>query len=305
MIAMKERLQSRIRSIEEENEREKKEIAASMEAYVRRAAEVQRARAVEKEAEQEAEQAKEADAGEGGGKADHAQASLVESEYIRPFLGAAPPRQRALGVDEEKGAKMFLNKKLAQLSNKREKVERTAADILAGIKSTCATSEKAEQYAGILIERINEQARAQVSANPQSAYGFALLFFLVSNGLAQTHGVGLADTFRHAVFSSIGPFQDILAMYRIYFTILSVSESKEEAWKFISSLLNHVEGLGDTINPLVANVFLEVLGPQMGRWFRDEWPQVLEYVEAKYVPLLDARFSSEITRLVSLARQPR
>lgn len=309
--------------IQDANRKEKEKIDAEMREYVlklrekeekRKREEEQREREREErqrrreESARKTEEEEEIKEGERT-KAKHMQAFPVKSELIKETADAiAALLKQAKGEEglnplgERKVAVfMFLSKKMSQIGTEDTKVRGISSEIYRHMCDTCRGSTAAEyQYMDLLVKKVCEQAHVQVAASPNAARGYALLLGSFDALLKRDRSVpvGVIEMFKMAVFCPRSEaLEYCVAGHRIYFLLLVLAENKREAWEYISSLLNFVALPISTANPYVLDLFIEVLGASMSRWFGVSWQSILEYVRNKYLPLLGKEHAPAITRI--------
>ncbi|KAI5193231.1 hypothetical protein NEMIN01_2428 [Nematocida minor] len=221
---------------------------------------------------------------------------LVVSEHIADELGKHKDPSNKLSPEEKTEAILLLNKRLSQVNNTREKTE-MIAHVIISYKNQKITQDKTGAYTVLIIRRLVEQIKAQVSTNKESAVGYAYLLSYLS------HEIGdILERYKYIMYSSMLPLDCLLGMYRVYFVFLKNTENLNEAWLFISSLLNYIEEINSTFNPSVLLVFLDSLNGAMGTVFNNSWGKILEYIRTKYLPLVDDRYKTEIQQIKSIIR---
>ncbi|KAH9387312.1 uncharacterized protein NEMAJ01_2208 [Nematocida major] len=221
---------------------------------------------------------------------------LVVSEYIEQEVSRPQAPAEELSIEEKASAIQMLNKRLSQVNNTKEKAQ-MISNIIATYIQQNIPSNKLESFKAVLLRRLIEQVKAQVSTNKESALGYSYLLICLGNRMP------LLEKYRFFMFTSALPLDCLLGMYRVYFSTLANTQEWAHAWEFISSLLNYTEEINSTFNPCVVWVFLEVLRPEMHRVYSTAWAKIEEYLQRVYVPLIDPKkYKTEIQQIEALLR---
>ncbi|KAI5189306.1 hypothetical protein NECID01_0501 [Nematocida sp. AWRm77] len=219
---------------------------------------------------------------------------IVVSSFIDETVREEEGPFEELSLEEKKSLIVMLNKRLAQINNTQEKVA-VIANIVLQYTAQNVRAEKTGSFLHVLIGRLTEQIKAQVSANKSSALGYALFILRMCEAYPP-----LFNMYKKTLFKSILPLDYMLGMYRVYFTMLKESGNAKEAWEFISSLVNCTENVNNTFNPCVVNVFLDVMDSAMAGMFKQSWVNVSRCIYTEYLPLLNERFVSNIASIKTI-----
>ncbi|KAI5166710.1 hypothetical protein NEIG_00609 [Nematocida sp. ERTm5] len=220
---------------------------------------------------------------------------LVISEYIEKEI-TAPKAEKSekLSPQEKAQAVQLLNKRLSQVNNTQEKTKIISNLVIEYIQQNIPNT-KLDAFTVILLKRMIEQIKAQVSTNKESAVGYAYLLMWLSQSIPN-----LISKYKYTMFTSALPLDCLLGMYRVYFTVLKESNNPGDAWTFISSLLNYTEEISSTFNPCVISVFLDVLLLFMRNIYTKSWFKIEDYIKNIYLPLVDSKkYATEILQIKS------
>lgn len=212
---------------------------------------------------------------------------LVVSSFIEEVAAQEEERAAEMPAAEKASAVGFLNKRLSQINNTQEKVRLISQFTLDYMRSSVQGAHT-KSFLLLVIKRMLEQIKVQVSANKASAQGYALFLLALSE-----HFPGIVAEYRRVVFKSVLPMEYVLGMYRVYFTLLRETRNTAEAWSFISELLNHHEDIDTTFNPCVVSVFVDVLRDAMRQRYREPWFRVETCILTQYLPELHKKFSKD------------
>ncbi|KAI5160633.1 hypothetical protein NEAUS03_1278 [Nematocida ausubeli] len=217
---------------------------------------------------------------------------LVISEYIEAEITTPPPPFEKLSAQEKAQVVQLLNKRLAQVNNTQEKTQLIASLVLEYIQQNIPAT-KVDSFIVLFLKRVIEQIKAQVSTNKESALGYAYLIIWLSQKIPN-----LLRKYKYTMFTSALPLDCLLGMYRVYFTILKQMGEMEDAWSFIHSLLKYTEDIGNTFNPCVLAVFLDVLQDPMRCTYREKWMEMEAYIQNVYIPAVDpSRYKTEMQQI--------
>lgn len=223
---------------------------------------------------------------------------LVVSEYIAEELSRPRDPVEKISPEEKTEIVLLLNKRLSQVNNTQEKT-RGIAQLIASYFSENISSSKSTAFDSLVIRRLIEQIRVQVSANKESSLGYAYFLIFLSESRPK-----ILSMYKERMFSTVMPFDCLLGMYRVYFTLIKTVGKLESAWEFIASLLNYTEEINDTLNPAVLLVFLDVLNEKMKEKYNRSWDKILEYIRNIYIPLIDdSKYKTEIHQITSIVNR--
>jgi len=212
---------------------------------------------------------------------------LIVSSYIEDEIAEKEEPTEDLTVQEKTNAIAFLNKRLSQINNTEEKVAMICNYTYAYVRENVHPS-KINSFTKILIKRVLEQIKVQVSANPPSSLGYSLFLIFLSKQFPN-----IIKAYKRTIFTSVLSLDYVLGMYRVYFVILKETKNLEEAWAFGVELANYVENTENTFNPCVLHVFLEVLNETMRRAYKNAWHSVEKCILTQYLPVLSSSFSKD------------
>ncbi|KAI5172885.1 hypothetical protein NEFER03_1901 [Nematocida sp. LUAm3] len=218
---------------------------------------------------------------------------LVVSEAIEEALSEPFKPLQTLTIEEKVEAIKLLNKRVSQINNTWEKVRMIGGIVMKYLQEHVIPQKK-DSFLEVLIGRISEQARNQVSTNKNSALGYAMFLVFLSQ-----YFPSILPMYRRSTFSAVVPLDCLLGMYRIYFHVLKETGNLEEAWTFIASLLNYNEEVVKTFNPGIIPVFLDVLDEKMDEKYTGKWKSIKKLIKEQYIPSLDKKFLTEIVSIES------
>lgn len=219
---------------------------------------------------------------------------LVVSSFIEEVAAEPDYPFEELSLEDKKELIIMLNKRLSQVNNTQEKAA-TIAQIVSQHAMQRVPPNKVNSFFQVLVGRLAEQIKVQVSANKSSALGYGRFMLCLSKVYPQ-----LLPFYRKTLFKSILPLEYLLGMYRVYFTLLKETGNTAEAWEFIASLINCTEDVNSTFNPRVVSVFLDELRDAMDAAFRQDWRGLASCIRGEYLPLLSDRFATDISAIGTL-----
>lgn len=219
---------------------------------------------------------------------------LVVSDYIADELSKPKEPVEKLSIEEKTETILLLNKRLSQVNNTQEKAQMIVR-VITSYRSNNISSSKYSAFRSLIIKRLIEQIRAQVSANKDSALGYAYFLLFLSNEME-----GIIEAYKYAMFSSVVPFDCLLGMYRVYFTLLKTVNNFTELWEFVASLLNYTEGINTTFNPSILLIFLDILFNEMSEKYGRTWDKIVDYIRDIYLPLVDSKYKTETQQISSI-----
>lgn len=160
--------------------------------------------------------------------------------------------------------RMLINKRLTQVSGKPGQVERISETL------------RGYSHLYVFIEtfalKLIEQGRLQVSSCPGSYRDFSELF-------CRLYSPSLMEYFRTVLFTKEATVNTVRGMYSIYFGVLEIEGSSEEAWFFIASLLNSRQ---NEMSCYVVECFFLILGDLLFETCRGPFLKLIDYTRRYY-----------------------
>lgn len=189
----------------------------------------------------------------------------LSEELIQKYVAHHPRPMNIEITRDMMDAKRVINKRVSQVSNDIDHIKKVSKDVLKYTHDP--------ELNKMIAELIIRQGKLQVAVHNDSYKGYSYFFVLIYND-------NLMQDFRYKVLTDESVDNSLTkGVYLVYFGILKLHKSFDEAWFFFASMMN-VKPIEKSL--YVLESFLIVLGSDLKHFYGDEFGKIQKFICDSY-----------------------